>query len=115
LEYWYEKFDSVINGSCDTWDYSWQFTCWINNALSIVPNHNLVTNIGFSNDATHTTNVQSIYTRMETRAVNFPLEHSQFVIANKVADDFVQRTVYDNRKLISIWKKKAKKAININC
>ena len=36
------------------WDYLWLYTYWKNDWLSIVPNQNLVTNIGFDEEATHT-------------------------------------------------------------
>jgi len=37
-----------------TWDYQWAYTCFINNGLCIMPNVNLVSNIGFSKEAFHT-------------------------------------------------------------
>jgi len=37
------------------WSYAWTYTCWANNALSIVPKVNMVSNIGFGPDATNTT------------------------------------------------------------
>jgi hypothetical protein len=37
------------------WSYAWTYACWSNNALSIVPKINLVSNIGFGHDATNTT------------------------------------------------------------
>jgi hypothetical protein len=37
----------------DTWDYQWLFTCWRQDGLSILPNENLVSNIGSGPDATH--------------------------------------------------------------
>ena len=38
----------------DIWDYQWHIAIWINNGISITPNKNLVTNIGFNNNGTHT-------------------------------------------------------------
>ena len=37
------------------WDYQWTFTCLSNSGLSVEPNRNLVSNVGFGEDATHTT------------------------------------------------------------
>jgi hypothetical protein len=36
------------------WDYQWDYSRWTNNGLAIVPNVNLVENIGFGAQATHT-------------------------------------------------------------
>ena len=41
----------------NTWDYQWILTLWRYGALSCRPSRNLVKNIGFRDDATHTTNV----------------------------------------------------------
>jgi hypothetical protein len=39
----------------DTWDYQLILSMWLNKGLAIIPNKNLVTNIGFGTDALHTT------------------------------------------------------------
>jgi hypothetical protein len=38
------------------WDYQWQFHIWKNNGYSLQPPVNLVQNIGFNSEATHTYN-----------------------------------------------------------
>jgi hypothetical protein len=53
IEYWTGIFDKTHGGLIDTWDYQWLFACWCQNGLSIQPNENLVSNIGFGPDATH--------------------------------------------------------------
>jgi hypothetical protein len=39
----------------DTWDYPWTASVWFHGGLTVTPNVNLVSNIGFGPDATHTT------------------------------------------------------------
>jgi len=51
---WLEVFQKIRSGVLNTWDYQWTFSIWKENGLGITPNANLVSNIGFSNDATHT-------------------------------------------------------------
>jgi len=51
---WQSIFDKIKNGKLNTWDYQWTLSIWINNGLGIIPNKNLVTNLGFSDNATHT-------------------------------------------------------------
>ena len=54
-EYWENIFDNFYKkGIPDTYDYQWVFTCLINNGLIAIPNKNLINNIGFNLDATHT-------------------------------------------------------------
>ena len=51
-----EVFDQhCMNNDPWAWSYAWTYACWANNALSIVPKVNLVSNIGFGPDATNTT------------------------------------------------------------
>jgi len=54
-EYWKKIAEMVKDGKRgDIWDYQWMLTCWNNNGYAIIPVVNLVTNIGFGADATHT-------------------------------------------------------------
>lgn len=52
--YWQSIFDAVYDGRIDTWDYSWVASMLYNDLLSVMPNSNLVQNIGFDASATHT-------------------------------------------------------------
>ncbi|HNP98784.1 MAG TPA: glycosyltransferase family 2 protein [Bacteroidia bacterium] len=51
--YWLVKFIDTYHGKIDTWDYQWTFCIWRCNGLSITPDVNLVSNIGFNQQATH--------------------------------------------------------------
>ncbi len=55
INYWRDHFDKVKYYNLSTWDYSWQYTIWQNNGLTVLPFKNMVENIGFGDDATHTT------------------------------------------------------------
>jgi hypothetical protein len=54
-DYWKNIFERQAAGQIDTWDYSWMFNAWDRGLLTVHPKHNLVSNIGFRSDATHTT------------------------------------------------------------
>jgi hypothetical protein len=47
-------FNKTNEGEINTWDYTWTYNRIVNNGLSIVPNKNLITNIGFGSESTHT-------------------------------------------------------------
>lgn len=51
----YRAYQAVYEGKIDVADYQWDLICRLNNGVCIVPKHNLVENIGFGKDATHTT------------------------------------------------------------
>jgi hypothetical protein len=52
--YWEKILTKVHHGLIDTWDYQWNATIWNNHGLVVTPNSNLVKNIGFGIEATHT-------------------------------------------------------------
>lgn len=52
--YWEEIFDNVHSGGINSWAYPWLASIWYRNGLTATPNLNLVMNIGFDEDATHT-------------------------------------------------------------
>ncbi|WP_254977820.1 glycosyltransferase family 2 protein [Cyanobium sp. ATX 6A2] len=60
--YWAAIWDRLLReGKPDSWAYRWTFTCLVNGGLTALPNENLVFNIGFSEDATHTAIAPSGY------------------------------------------------------
>lgn len=79
-------FDSVYNGAIDTWDYQWVFAKLVNNGLSITPIENLISNIGFSEDATHTTSKGDKRENLERKELVFPLVHPPFMLKNYEMD-----------------------------
>lgn len=54
LRYWETVLQKLRKREINTWDYQWNFALWANGGVAIVPNVNLVSNIGFGQDATHT-------------------------------------------------------------
>ncbi|WP_378953212.1 glycosyltransferase family 2 protein [Pelosinus sp. sgz500959] len=93
IEYWYKIFDYTYAGKIDTWDYQLIFASWLQNGLHILPNINLVSNIGFGADATHT-KVAGKCTNIPAEAVVFPLQHPTFMVRDAAADDYTQVTHY---------------------
>lgn len=82
---WKRIFIELKQGKIDTWDYQLALINYFNNSLSVNPNVNLIKNIGFRADGTHTTSTDSPY-------ANIPLEtlgsitHPQYILPEKSAD-----------------------------
>ncbi|MDD5363584.1 MAG: hypothetical protein PHN88_15790 [Ignavibacteria bacterium] len=68
--YYKKYFELVKNNLMDTWDFQWVWTVWSNNGLSIIPNENLVKNIGFGEEATHTTDNSSSLSGINTGKIS---------------------------------------------
>lgn len=52
--YWEAIFDRVAAGKVDSWAYPWTANMWFHGRLTATPNANLVENVGFGMEATHT-------------------------------------------------------------
>ena len=98
LEYWNKTFQIVDDQKIDTWDYQWVFSCWMQNGLGIIPNVNLVSNIGFGYEGTNTINKYSKFTKkfanLPAKSINFPLKHPSFVVRNLEADNFTRKEMF---------------------
>lgn len=85
-EYRRKTFDQVYTNEVDTWDAQWFFTCLARNGLAVTPNVNLISNIGFGEDATHTKRVDHL-SNLQARRMTFPLRHPSVVKVDHVADN----------------------------
>jgi hypothetical protein len=89
-QHWAAKFEGAYRarGMIDYWDYQWLFATWVHNGLCIMPNVNLISNIGFGGDATHTTWTGSKWANLPLAEMPFPLQHPSSMLRDKQADDF---------------------------
>jgi hypothetical protein len=89
-EYWSRVWDQYYNNKIDSWDGQWLYTCIKNKGICINPTHNLVTNIGFSNTATHTKKINT-FANIPLDPVEFPLVHPNIISVTKSYDDYIFR------------------------
>ncbi len=68
------------------WDYQWQFACMINSGIIIVPNKNLVENLGFGEGASNTIDPQAFINVLSTGEMDFPLKHPPFMMVHRKRD-----------------------------
>jgi hypothetical protein len=91
-EFWLGMFEKTARGEIDTWDFQWILSIWNQGGLTVQPEANLVTNIGFGPDATHT--------RGQSRVASLPvgaigrLRHPSSLEVDQAADDFSQRYIF---------------------
>ena len=86
--HWRQIFDEVYFGRNDTWDYQWNFACWTQHALAVSPEVNLVSNIGWGSNSTHTGNTDSLLSNIPEQEITFPLKHPNCVWPHREADRF---------------------------
>ncbi len=69
-------------GKLQTWDYQWAYSIWMNQGLTICPTKNLITNIGFDLNATHTIDSDHVLSARVAYSINFPLTHPELIERN---------------------------------
>lgn len=87
-KYWEKIFDKIYLNEIDTWDYPWIASVWFGGGLTATPNVNLVSNIGFGVDATHTLSKQDKHAELPTKAIG-ELKILKDVEVNSLADRWV--------------------------
>ncbi len=93
VKYWHKIFQSTYNEKINSWAYCWTFACWVQSGLSILPNVNLVSNIGFTSEATHTKKNERVG-NLAVEAMNFPIQHPHFIVRDVMADNFTQKNIF---------------------
>lgn len=88
---WMNNFTLVYEKRLDTWDHQWAFAILSQNGLSVMPNHNMISNIGFGASATHTGG-GSIYANLPTVEIE-EIVHPLFVVHDRAADR-LERKIY---------------------
>lgn len=110
-QFWFENFKMAADPNRnDIWDFQWEFACWMQHGLSIRPQVNLIRNLGFTEDATHTfnTDYMSWYNPV-LESMSFPLKHPQRVIPDLQAEQIMQEQMLSYRKLGNRIRRKIRK------
>ena len=85
--YWTNIFEGVKAGRINSWAYQLDFANFFNHGLTLIPNENLISNIGFVSGATHTVDRDNVYANIpisEIGQITDPL----FMVPEKRADLF---------------------------
>ncbi len=90
---WERILNKVYDRKIDTWDYQWMFSCWSQSGFTILPQVNLISNIGFGAEANHTKG-NSPYAEMPTCSLDFPLIHPNIMLRDFKADAATARNMY---------------------
>jgi hypothetical protein len=90
VRYWTKIFQSAFEGKESTWDYQFTFAVWLQNMLGVIPNANLITNIGFGEEATHITDSDHPTANVPTEEMLFPMKHPPYVVRETSFERYVQ-------------------------
>lgn len=87
-QYWLSCFISTFEGRIDSWGYRWVYAIFSRSGLSICPQVNLIQNIGFCPEATHTRDASSTMGNLSLSEMS-SMTHPSVVLPNDLADDYV--------------------------
>lgn len=96
--HWSKIFDQLYKQQIDSWAYIWGLSCWSQHGLAILPNVNLVSNIGFGKGSTHTEDSSSWISAMPTKEMFFPMDHPTLVMRDILADRFTEANMVGIRQ-----------------
>ena len=99
VRYWKKMFENVHQGKIDTWDYQWVFSCWVQSVMAIMPNVNLISNIGFGSEALHTRE-KNKFSNIKTEPITFPISHPSNILRDSMADSITEKNMFAGQPLL---------------
>lgn len=84
--YWMKLFERLYHNEVDTWDGQFVYAIYKNDGITILPNVNLISNIGFGNNATHTKEAD-MFSNIPSHSIG-SIIHPNKIEINKEADAF---------------------------
>jgi hypothetical protein len=97
-KYWETLFDNVYKNKHESaWDYPWTASIWFHGGLTATPNINLVSNLGFGPDATHTTSDTHKLSNIPVESLG-NLTHPTDIVRNEAADQFCFDYVWNGKE-----------------
>lgn len=100
---WFDKFKRIQMGQINSWDYQLTYNIWSKKGISIIPQMNLVKNIGFGKDAIHCKNSKSIEANLEIHPI-LPIKHPKEVIINTDADSYYYNNFIKKNMTQLFWR-----------
>jgi len=94
---WTSIFDRAFAGQIDSWAYRWTYACWVESGLTVSSSKNLILNIGFNSDATHTTSSHppSYLEGASLELLPMPIIHPSVVCQDYDADDWSRKNIFN--------------------
>ena len=93
ITFWKNAFLKAYKGLINTWDYQFNFSCWLHNGYTVIPERNLVKNIGMTDEfATHPAAEDHSY-ESGYGAMSFPLKHPP-VIKRDIGNDRKEMEIF---------------------
>lgn len=105
-QWWVNYFTWLYkNKPADMWDFQFHYLCMTRHQLAIIPKANLVTNIGYGPDATHSQDPDNYFANVPTYQLVPPFKQPNGIDRNYEADLFIQRMLFGQADVDTPFKK----------
>ncbi len=91
---WEQRFQDYYEDRIRSWDGQWTFAVLSQGGLCINPCVNLVTNIGFGQEAVSAKNPNDPLANIPSESMMFPLKHPNFFVINQQAERYTSQYVF---------------------
>lgn len=99
----YQTFQNTKKGLIDTWDYQYFYSNLVQSYISIIPNYNMISNIGFSGEATHTVDLNSPFANMKVNNLPSNVISPAIFVPDIEADQYSYGKSLPNKFVIYYW------------
>ena len=104
--FWKQLFDWAYEKKPDDcWDIQFHYHCMKRNQLAVIPAANLISNIGYGPDATHSQDPTSYFANVPTHEITRPFRHPDKILRNYEADEFIQNNLFGAVQVDTRFKK----------
>jgi hypothetical protein len=104
--FWENTFQLLYENKINTWDYQLAFLMQEYSAICIIPKYNLISNIGFGEDATHTFDKNSINANVLSNEIELPINlNFNKSDNNKINNYFDENEFYYPTRFFRVKKK----------
>lgn len=86
MEEAYKLFEGQYTGSIRSWDYQMDLARLLNRGVTCIPNVNLIRNIGFGAEGTHTVSEKDRRNKKDHSELSFPLNHPKHMLVDHERD-----------------------------
>jgi hypothetical protein len=93
VQYWRYTFGQRRR-LADTWDSGWLLGSWLAGGLTAVSKENLVSNVGFGEEATNTKDPHPLFANLPTVPAELPVRHPSRVERDAEADAFLEDILF---------------------
>lgn len=87
-------FKRILRNKLDTWDYQLFYSIARKKGICIIPNINLISNIGFGEEATHTMDPYSVQANVESHEIGIPLNHPPEIKVCRDLNSLVEEKIF---------------------